>query len=190
MISYVWVGIIFISCFTACCLGRTEQLASAIPQGTELAVSLCLTMVGLMGLWSGVMELMERSGIADKIAVLLRPVLSRLFPSAEPSALSSISANVTANMLGLSNAATPFGLSALEKLYAQQGESAELLRFVVLNSASIQIVPTTVAAVRASLGAESPFDIMPAVWGASAISVAAGLLTCYVLEKIFGGSTR
>ncbi|MDO5547836.1 MAG: nucleoside recognition domain-containing protein [Eubacteriales bacterium] len=184
MISYVWTGLILIACVTAVCLGRTEELSVAVTDGAANAVTLCLTMIGLLGLWSGVMELMEQAGITQKIARLLLPVLSKLFPSANHRAKNDIASNITANLLGLSNAATPFGLKAAEEMYQTMGDSDELLRFLVLNTTSIQLIPTTVAAVRAMLGAQNPFDIMPAIWGASALSVATGLLAAAILAKI------
>ena len=184
MLSYVWTGLLLLSCITACLLGRTNELATAVTDGAGNAVSLCLTMIGLLGIWSGVMELMEQAGIARRIAVLLNPLLKRLFPTTDAQAIQYISTNVTANLLGLSNAATPFGLKAAERMYQTKGASDELLRFLVLNTTSIQLVPTTVAAVRAMLGAENPFDIMPAVWGASIVSVAVGLTAAYAFSKI------
>ena len=184
MLSYVWTGLLLLSCITACLLGRTNELATAVTDGAGNAVSLCLTMIGLLGVWSGVMEVMERAGIVRRIAVLLHPLLKRLFPTTDTQAIQYISTNVTANLLGLSNAATPFGLKAAERMYQTKGASDELLRFLVLNTTSIQLVPTTVAAVRAMLGAENPFDIMPAVWGASVVSVAVGLTAAYLLSKL------
>lgn len=184
MISYVWTGLMVIACVTAACQGRTEALAAAVTDGAADAVTLCLTMIGLLGLWSGVMELMEQAGITRGITKLLMPVLSALFPSSNRKAKQYIASNITANLLGLSNAATPFGLKAAEEMYQSQGESDELLRFFVLNTTSIQLIPTTVAAVRAALGAHNPFDIMPAIWGASAVSVAAGLLASVLFAKV------
>ncbi len=180
MINYLWEGMIILACVTACITGRTAELSSAVTDGAGQAVTLCLSIAGIMGLWSGVMELMQRSGLCGKITSILRPLLSPLFQRAsrDREAIEGISANVTANLLGLSNAATPIGLRAADRLYAlydRQGSPDEVLTFVVLNTTSIQLVPTTVAAVRASLGAAQPFDIMPAVWGASVCSVAVGL---------------
>lgn len=184
MLSYVWVGLLLLSCVTACLLGRTSELAQAVTEGAGDAVSLCITMIAVIGLWSGVMELMEQTGITRGIAALLRPLLRRLFPSADAKAQQYISANVTANLLGLSNAATPFGLQAAERMVQTTGETNDLLRFLVLNTTSLQLIPTTVAAVRAALGSQTPFDIMPAVWGASVFSVLVGLAASYLLSAL------
>ena len=180
MMDVIWAAMLLLSCAAAAMLGRTEELTNAVTQGAQQAVTLCLSIAGIMGLWSGVMELMQESGLCAKIERLLHPLLALLFPKAKQDAqtMEKIAANVTANLLGLSNAATPIGLQAAERLYTLQREEPtphEVLRFVILNTTSIQLIPTTVAAVRASLGAAQPFDIMPAVWGASICSVAAGM---------------
>lgn len=145
--------------------------------------------VGVMGLWSGILELMQKSGICKGLTVLLRPILCPLFPRAsqDTETMEGIAANVTANLMGLSNAATPIGLRAGKRLYGLYGAAGtpdEVLTFVVLNTTSIQLIPTTVAAVRAALGAAQPFDIMPAVWGASICSVAVGLAAARLFARL------
>ena len=122
---------------------------------------------------------------------LFRPVLGRLLPRAcqDPDTLAALSGNVSANLLGLGNAATPLGIRAARRMAQSCGGRAsnELCTLVVLNTASIQLLPTTVAGVRAALGAESAFDILPAVWLASALSVAAGLLAAKALGRVWRG---
>lgn len=157
-------------------------------EGAGQAVTLLLSIVGLMCFWSGLMEVIAQSGLAGQIARLLRPVLGPLFGRAaeDREAMEAVSANVTANLLGLSNASTPIGLRAAERLYAVSGGAHDaVLTLVILNSASIQLIPSTVAAVRAALGAQSPYDIMPAIWGASAASVAVVLLAGRMLRPLF-----
>jgi len=138
-----------------------------------------LSIGGMLCLWSGVLEVMSRSGASDGLSRLLRPVLRRLFPRAsrDRETLNALSANVSANLLGLGNAATPMGVKAAAGI-VRLGEPAagELGRLVVLNTASVQLLPTTIAAVRAAAGAASAFDILPAVWISSLASVTAGLL--------------
>ena len=165
MMNGLWAGMMILACATACITGRTAELSAAVTQGTEQAVTLCLALVGVMGLWSGILELMQKSGICKGLTVLLRPILCPLFPRAsqDTEAMEGIAANVTANLMGLSNAATPIGLRAGKRLYGLYGAAGtpdEVLTFVVLNTTSIQLIPTTVAAVRAALGAAQPFDIM------------------------------
>lgn len=195
MMNYLWVSLMVLACITACITGRTEAVSAAVTGGTEQAITLCLSIAGLMGLWSGIMELMQQSGLCEKITLILRYPLSRLFRRAshDRETMECIAANVTANLLGLSNAATPIGLRAADKLYdlyGRKGTPNEILTFVVLNTTSIQLIPTTVAAVRSSLGAEQPFDIMPAVWGASISSVAAGLAAAWLFSHFGKGETE
>ena len=136
------------------------------------------------------MELIQASGLAEKLSRLLLPLLRPLFGAAaeDKQAMELVSANVTANLLGLSNAATPLGLQAVSRLYTIAGERGapdSVLTLITLNTASIQLIPSTVAAIRAACGSATPFDIMPAVWGASIASVAVVLLCGRLLRSLF-----
>ncbi len=137
------------------------------------------------------MEVLRRSGATAALSRLLRPLLGRLFPRASRDAetMDALSSNVSANLLGLGNAATPMGIRAAQGMarLSERPDTAgrELCRLVVLNTASIQLLPTTAAALRAAAGAASPFDILPAVWLSSALSVTAGLAACALLERGF-----
>lgn len=167
-----------------------DAVSAAVTAGAGEAVTLCIAIAGIMSLWSGLMELMEASGLAARIARLLSPVLRPLFGRAgkDQEAMQAVSANITANLLGLSNAATPIGLRAASRIYALCGKTGtpdEVLTLVVLNSTSIQLIPSTVAAVRASFGSIQPFDIMPAVWGASIVSVIVALVSARLLARIW-----
>ena len=157
--------------------GQLSAVSSAAMAGAQAAVELCLSMAGAICLWSGVMTLMDRCGLSQKLARLLRPVLRRLLPNAsrDSETLAAVSANVSANLLGLGNAATPLGIRAATRMAEGCGgvASDELCRRVVLNTASIQLLPTTVAAVRSAHGCVTPFDILPSGWLSSALSVAA-----------------
>ena len=188
MMNYLWVGMVLMACVTACLTGRTAELAAAVTDGAGQAVTLCLSLAGIMGLWSGILELMQQSGLCKRITAVLCPVLKLLFRRAakDDRTMERIAANVTANLLGLSNAATPIGLQAADRLYQlydRKGTPDEVLQFIILNTTSIQLIPTTVAAVRASLGAAQPFDIMPAVWGASVFSVLAGMAAAKLFAR-------
>ena len=169
--------------------GQLSAVSSAAMAGAQAAVELCLSMAGAICLWSGVMTLMDRCGLSQKLARLLRPVLRRLLPNAsrDSETLAAVSANVSANLLGLGNAATPLGIRAATRMAEGCGGMAsdELCRLVVLNTASIQLLPTTVAAVRSAHGCAAPFDILPAVWLSSALSVAAGLLAARGLQAVW-----
>lgn len=190
MLSKLWVGFLTLSLIFGLLTGRLDAVSAATAQGAASAVELIVKIAGLMCLWSGVMEIVSASGLAGKIERLLRPVLRILFGRAasDRKAMELVSANVTANLLGLSNAATPIGLQAVSRLYdsaGRKGSPDAVLTLVVLNTTSIQLIPSTVAAVRAGYGAVQPFDIMPAVWCASACSVVVVLILAHALRPFF-----
>ena len=189
--AMAWVWTILV-CFSVLCggaNGEMDAVASAAMEGAGAAVELCLGMGGAICLWSGVMELMSRCGLAEKLAALFHPLLRRLLPRAsrDGETMAALSANLSANLLGLGNAATPLGIRAARRMaYGCEGiASNELCRLVVLNTASIQLLPTTVAGVRAACGSAAPFDILPAVWLASVLSVTAGLLAARLLQAVW-----
>lgn len=189
--TVIWTGIVTISVLCGIWTGQSTQVAAAAAEGAGAAVELCLSIGGMMCLWTGVMEVMRRSGLADALSRLLRPVLKRLYPSVkeESEIMDAISANVSANLLGLGNAATPMGLEAARKMSKKSPGTASdaLCMLVVCNTASIQLIPTTVATVRASAGCSRPFDILPAVWLASALSVSVGVAACKGFSRIWRG---
>ena len=164
--------------------GRTAEAGTAVMEGAQAAVEFGISLCGGICLWSAVTELMEYCGIAEGLSRLLRPLLRRLFPkgSRDRETMEALSENVSANVLGLGNAATPAGIRAAKGL-KRLGEKNELCMLVVLNTASVQLIPTTVASLRAALGASAPFDITPAVWFSSAASLAAGITAAWILKK-------
>ena len=184
-----WTLMVTSSLLCGACTGRLPAVTAAALEGVGAAVELVLAMTGALCLWSGVLELMQRSGMAALLSRLLRPILRRLLPRAgsDPDTLSALSANVSANLLGLGNAATPAGIRAARRMAASCGGTAddELCRLVVLNTASLQLLPTTVAAVRGGLGCAAPLDILPAVWLSSALSVTAGLSAAALLRRLW-----
>lgn len=188
--AWVWTVMAAASVLFGAMTGRMAQVGAAAMEGAQSAVELCLSMAGVVCLWTGVMEVMERCGLAGQLARLLRPLLRRILPRAsrDGETLAAVSANVSANLLGLGNAATPLGVRAARRMAAgcEGVASDELCRLVVLNTASIQLLPTTVAGVRLANGAAAPFDILPAVWLSSVLSVTAGLLAARVLSRIWG----
>ena len=186
---YFLTGLFSLSLLFGCATGQLSAVSAAALTGAQSAVELCLSMAGAICLWSGVMTLMDRCGLSGKLAGLLRPLLRRILPNAsrDSETLAALSANVSANLLGLGNAATPLGIRAATRMAQGCGgvASDELCRLVVLNTASIQLLPTTVAAVRSAHGCATPFDILPAVWLSSVLSVSAGLLAARVLQAIW-----
>lgn len=185
-----WIFTIFAAVSIAAALisGRGAELAAAIPQGAQSGITLAVSMSGAICLWSGVGRLMEKAGFSAFLARLLRPLLHRIFPSTktDQKLAESLSANVCANLLGLGNAATPMGIQAAQRLAGSRTvASDELCRLIVLNTASIQLIPSTVAAVRSSLGCMTPFDILPAVWVTSFCSAGMGLIAARCFGKLW-----
>ena len=188
--TVIWTGMVVVSILCGLATGNGPAVAAAAMEGAAAAVELCLSMAGVLCLWMGVMEVMRRSGLSDGLSRLLRPVLRRLYPefARDREVMDTISANVSANLLGLGNAATPMGIAAVRRMQQRSGSARatdEMCRLIVLNTASIQLLPVTVAAVREAAGAAVPFDILPAVWVTSLCSVTVGLLTGKGLARIW-----
>lgn len=187
-----WLFCLFagISCVSAVFTGQSAALAAAIPAGAQAGITLAVSMAGSLCLWTGVGKLMEHAGITEWLSRLLAPLLHHLFPSTEsdPALAAALSGNICANILGLGNAATPMGIQAVTQMAkaAPIGTATdEMCRLIVLNTASIQLIPATVAAVRTSLGCATPFDILPAVWITSVCSAGLGIVTAYLLGKVW-----
>ena len=190
IMSYIFTGCLILSVFSAVLTGNGSALGAAVFQGAQSGITLSISIVGALCLWSGVGYVMEKTGISKGLSKLLSPLLHFIFPSTRTDTAlgGSLSANICANFLGLGNAATPMGIAAAERLAKNKNgiASDELCRLIVLNTASLQLLPTTVAAVRSGLGSAQPFDILPAVWLSSAVSVA----TAVAAAKLFRGGGR
>lgn len=188
VMSWIYIGIVGISILFSIINGNGAALAAAIPQGAQAGVTLAISIAGSICLWSGVGALMEKNGMSTCLAKLLKPVLRCLFPSAikDPKLAGKLSGNICANFLGLGNAATPLGIEATKLLAkGKHAASNELCRLIVLNTASIQLIPATVAALRSSFGCQTPFDILPAVWVTSICSAGAGLTAAWLMGKVW-----
>ncbi len=180
MLSYIFVFMIVISVLCSMIFKGTHELSQSMLDGASEAVELLIMMSGMMCLWSGVMEVARKAQLTDKLAKVFSPVLKKLFPDIkkDSKAFQYICMNVSANLLGLSNAATPFGISAMKELkkdLLSDEASDSMVTFVVMNTASIQLIPTNVATLRSVLGSQSPFDIIFCVWVTSVIALAVGL---------------
>jgi len=186
IMSWIWTGIAGISLFCALLTGQGSALASACIRGAQAGLELAIAIGGSLCLWSGLGALMEKTGISDGIAKGFRPLLHLVFPSSRKDSLlaGTLSANICANFLGLGNAATPMGIRAAKRLNRNGTATDELCRLIVLNTASIQLIPANVAAIRAGLGCAAPFDILPAVWVTSVCSAGLGLALCGLLGRI------
>lgn len=192
VMSWIWTGLVLMSILCSVCTDSGKALGAAAMEGAQSAVTLIISMGGAICLWTGTGRLMEKAGITELLSRLLRPILHRVFPSSavNPQLAGALSGNICANILGLGNAATPMGISAARLLTDpnQPGYATdELCRLIVLNTASIQLLPTNVAALRAALGCSTPFDILPAVWSTSLLSAGFGLCAARCLGKLWKG---
>lgn len=186
--TWVWAGMVILSLIFGLATGNLNAVADAALDGAASAIDLSISMAGVLCLWTGVMEVMNACGLSDRLARAFRPLLRRLLPQAsrDSETLAAVSANVSANLLGLGNAATPLGIRAARRMSkgCDGVASDELCLLVVLNTASIQLIPATIASVRAASGSQSPFDILPAVWLSSILSVTAGILMAKLLARL------
>ena len=190
VMSYIFTGIVLLSVIFSAITGRGAELAAAVPQGAQAGVTLALSISGSICLWTGVGKLMEAAGLTEWLSKLLAPLLYRLFPDVRKNkALANdLSANICANFLGLGNAATPMGIQATRRMIDPNKPDVatnQMCRLIVLNTASIQLIPATVAAIRVSLGCQTPFDILPAVWLTSFCSAGIGLLAAFVFGRMW-----
>lgn len=188
LMGWIWTGMVGISILCAVLNGEGSELAAAVFQGAGSGVTLVISMTGAVCLWSGAAAVMESAGIVGMLSRLFRPLLHRVFPSTrrDTRLAGFLSGNFCANLLGLGNAATPLGIQAARQLAGgQTAANDELCRLVVLNTASIQLIPANVAALRAALGCQSPFDILPAVWVTSLLSAGLGVACAWVLGKVW-----
>ncbi len=186
MMDWIWTGLVAASILFGILNGRLAAVSAAALEGAETAVQTCLGLCAGLCLWSGVLKLLEAGGASAALGRLLRPLLGCLYPEAreDPAALEALAENMSANLLGLGNAATPAGIRAARALSRGEAATDSLCRLTVLNSASIQLIPATVCALRSSAGSRSPFDILPAVWLTSLCAAMAGLLAEKLLRRL------
>lgn len=190
VMSFIFTGLLALSCLAAAITGNGSALSAAVLSGAQAGIALSVSLAGSLCLWTGIGKVLESAGITVRLARLFSPVLHRLFPGTrhDPVLAGHISGNICANFLGLGNAATPMGIRAVQQM--AKGKPAgtashEMCRLIVLNTSSIQLIPANVAAVRASLGAATPFDILPAVWMTSLCSASLGVAAAYLLGKVW-----
>lgn len=188
VMSWIFTMILILSVVASGFLGNGSALAAAVPKGAQAGLELAFSLAGSICLWSGVGKLMEKAGLTDILSRCFSPLLRRIFPSfgTDPVFANYLTANVCANFLGLGNAATPMGIQAAKRLSGGKDIAGdELCRLIVLNTASIQLIPANVAAIRSQLGSSSPFDILPAVWVTSIVSAGMGLLAARCIGRLW-----
>ena len=189
MLNYLWPIFIIISFVFAIISGNIENLNISIFESIDSVISLSMTLVGTMCLWCGIMEVVKNTSIMTKLTKLLKPVILWLFPDAKynKEALDNISINVVSNILGLGNAATPAGIKALESLKESSNDklslSDSMMMLIVLNTTSIELIPTTVIAIRQSLNSQNPASIIIPIWISTIIGTIVGILSTKFLIK-------
>ncbi|MEG0856470.1 MAG: nucleoside recognition domain-containing protein [Terrisporobacter sp.] len=191
MINYIWFIMIFFGILVGLITGNGEEISKAMIGSVDTTVQFMIGLVGLMCFWCGVMKVAEKSGLTQKLSKLLKPILKVVFKEAakDEKALGAIVMNITANMLGLGNAATPFGIKAMQemdRLNKEKGKASnDMALFLVLNAACIQLVPSTIISIRAATGSANPGAIIVPAIIASTIAATAGVVSCKILQKYF-----
>lgn len=189
MIDIIWSGMIIIAIVFSLANGTVNETLNAVISGAESAVSLTINLVGTMAFWMGIIKIAEKSGITNFINSILKPIIIKLFPDYKDKSKSKIvekiSMTITANLLGLGNAATPLAISAINSMEDDGDKpSKNIILFVILNTASLQIIPTNIASIRSAFGSTAPFSIMPYVWICSLTSLVVTVLLCKIIEKV------
>ncbi|MCH5185028.1 MAG: spore maturation protein A [Oscillospiraceae bacterium] len=192
MMNYIWGAMILVSLIVSIFNGNCGETVNAGLTAAKNSVGTVMSFAGILCMWSGIMRIAEDGGISAALSKLLSPVMKRIFPKIPPDseAMRCITMNVTANLLGMGNAATPLGLSAMSKLDEMNGSgeyaSDEMCCFTVLNTAALTIIPSTIISLRAAAGSADPFEITAPVWISSIVSVTTAL--CAVKLFIFMGA--
>ena len=191
MINYIWFILIFLGIIVGLVTGNGELISKAIVNSSGNTVTFIIDLVGIMCFWCGVMKVAEKSGFTEILSKVLKPILKLIFKDAakDEKALGSIVTNLTANMMGLSNAATPFGIKAMEemdRLNDNKGTASnDMALFLVLNAACIQLVPSTIISIRAASGSNNPgIIILPALISTS-VAALVGVICCKILQRYF-----
>ncbi len=190
MMNYVWGFMIMMSFISAIFTGNMQNLSDSVIVSGQDAIELIIKITGVMCFWGGMMKIAEKSHLTTYISKFLSPIFMKLYKKAgkNPEIAQPMSMNITANLLGLGNAATPLGLEAMRRMQEANEDKTvatdDMIVFVVMNSAAMRIIPTTVAALRTQFMSENPMEIMPATWISTLMSLAAGIFTAKMLSKI------
>lgn len=190
MLNIVWPIFIIISFSYAIFFGNLNSLNAEIFSSLENAIKLSINLLGTICLWNGIMQIASKTSVIDKLTSFLKPIIRYLFPdlNKRPKIQKEISMNMIANILGLGNAATPLGLKAMKSMQEENKDkdvlSDSMAMFIVINTASIQIIPTTVIAIRNSLGSENPTSIVFPVWIATICAAISGIVAVKILIKV------
>lgn len=189
MLNIIWVVMLFAGIMAGVLSGRVKEISDAVLSSSGNAVNLAITMLGAMCLWSGIMKVAQKAGLVDSLAKLLRGVFKWLFPGIPKGhpANGAIAMSLSADLLGLGNAATPLGILAMKELSDINRNSITasnaMVMFAVVNAACIQIIPATVLVIRQQSGSQYASSVMPCVWVASIASMLTGIIIAKLLEK-------
>ena len=176
--------------------GGMQSLSDAVISGGQGAIDLCISLTGMMCLWGGIMNVAQQSGFTVLISKILSPLFRVVFKNVGKNSdiAQAVSMNVTANLLGLGNAATPLGLEAIKRMQKDNHNKLvatnDMATFVVMNSSAMRIIPTTVAMMRSKYNSLSPMEIMPATWVCTAMSLTVGICVSKILGKILDAKDR
>lgn len=190
MLNYIWGFMILAGIIYACFSGNMAAVGNGILDSAKEAVSLCITLLGVMALWTGIMEIADRAGIVSSATTKLRPVLKKLFPGlpSEHKVNEYISMNIIANILGLGWAATPSGLMAMKELSILNAKSEiasnYMCTFLIINISSLQLIPVNIIAYRSQYGSVNPALIIGPVLVATAVSTLAAIIFCGIMNRI------
>jgi spore maturation protein A len=189
MMSYIFAFMILVSLVFSFFNGNTQEVVDQAFAGAQQAVTMSISLLGMMCMWTGLMRIAERAGLVDLFSRLLSPITRFLFPQVPRAskAMGAITTNMVANIFGLSNAATPFGIEAmneLTKLSRQSGKASNAMcMFVVINTASIQLIPSTIIALRSAAGSQNPYEIIVPIWICSICAIAVGVIAAKWMER-------
>ena len=196
MMNYIWAIMILFSFVSAIFNGGMQSLSDAVISGGQSAIDLCISLTGMMCLWGGIMNVAQQSGFTVLISRILSPVFRVVFKNVGKNSdiAQAVSMNVTANLLGLGNAATPLGLEAIKRMqkdnFNKNVATNDMAIFVVMNSSAMRIIPTTVAMMRSKYNSVAPMEIMPATWVCTAMSLTVGICVSKILGKILDAKDR
>ena len=191
MLNVIWPAFIIISIIYAFITGNIENVSNGIFESANSAVELLITFLGTICLWNGIMEIAKDTSLINKLTKMLNPIIHFLFPELKNNkqAQEEISMNIVANLLGLGNVATPLGLKAMQTMQKENNKKDTLTNsmamFIVINTASLQLIPTNVIAIRSSLSSQAPSAIILQVWIATIIAAIVGIIATKILMKRF-----
>lgn len=189
-ISIVYTVLLIFSIITALIGNNLSGVSQSVLQSGKQTADFIIEYGSAIIIYSGIMNVANKAGLCDALSKLLKPIFIKLYGPLESNVLRDITMNVSCNFLGLGNAATPYGISAIKAMAKGDTATNQMALFVVMNSSSIQFLPATLASILKSAGSNTPFDILPAVWLSSATALAVGITACKICERFDNSAKR